>query len=199
MSRLQAGFRGLAGGTAIIASWPIQPYPQELPEAVSLSSRLCSGICNVGFGLHIYVAVVYGPTKHHSHENPWGLLNELMQVAAQRAANFSCPALIVGDFNAEIDELPHWPMLQHMGWQDLADFSCRIHGGAPQPTSWNSNGVARRSFLLGNPTLAGAMLQGGTSKHHVFAAHPVLETHLDFDALVMDRLVWNLPRCLQTC
>ena len=188
------GFRGRAGDTALISAWPIRPYPQSLPDAVATSTRFCDGVCSLGFGLDIYVAVLYGPTKHRSHENPWALLQEIMQTAVQRAAVYRGPAIIMGDFNVDIAELPHWPMLARMGWRDLADHSCQLFGGEPGYTSWNSNGAARKSFILGNDQAAAAMTLCQTCKLHTFAAHPVLEAHFDLDVLVRDRIVWHLPR-----
>ena len=83
-----------------------------------------------------------------------------MQTAVKRAAVYKGPAIITGDFNSE---LPHWPMLVRMGWRDLAEHSCLLFGGEPGFTSWNSNGAARKSFVLGNDQAAVAMTACRTS------------------------------------
>ena len=188
------GLRGRAGGTAIISSWPIQPYPAPLPEEVDRSSRLCDGICKLGFGQSIYVAVLYGPTTHKSHENPVALLHVVMQTAVRRAIAFKGPALIMGDMNVDLAELPHWDVLQVNGWHDLAQRHCDLFGGMPDMTSWNSNGVARQTLLLANTSLTTSMTECRTTKLHTFNAHPVLEASFDLDTLSRHKIIWSLPR-----
>ena len=52
------------------------------------------------------------------------------------------------------------------GWHDLALRSREMHGGTPQATSWNANGTAQKSFLLGNDLVPKSLIQCATSKHY---------------------------------
>lgn len=68
---------------------------------------------------------------HKSHENPMALLHAVTQTAVRRTLAFKGPALIMGDMNVDLAELPHGEVLQVNGWHDLAQRHCDIFGGLP--------------------------------------------------------------------
>eukprot|EP00438_Fugacium_kawagutii_P031484 Skav235038 [mRNA] locus=scaffold287:164274:169313:+ [translate_table: standard] len=182
--------RGKAGGTSIISHLPLKPYPGQLPTAVLASSRFNDAIVDLGHGNHMYIANVYGPTHNASHYEPWAILAELCSCAFERAHSFRGPAMVTGDFNVDIDEVPHWKCMLKRGWIDAAAFHAQKHAMMPKPTS---RGEARKSFILINSVLLSALEMCDVHETFEFDTHPLLVAKFDIETCCRPRRIWNLP------
>lgn len=186
-----AGFRGLAGGTAIVSSYPIRSSLIDLPPEVCQSTRFCDAHIQIVPHRFLYMASIYGPTVAYKYADHIALRDCLFNQAVERAMAFRGPAVIVGDFNAPLESLASWAILQRNGWIDTAEVSSRVNGHQLEPTSCNT---VRHSFILANPELARSLKSCRTTNHHMFSTHPVLKAVFDTDCLCMPTVRWTLPR-----
>lgn len=127
--------RGRAGGTAVISDFPIANYPGVSDEVAVASSRFNECLVNLGEGVNMYVATLYGPTHAGRYFDPWAILRTICIAAFEHGHAFQGPAIIAGDLNIDIEECPHWQDMVKRGWVDAADFDAKRRGTFPSPTS----------------------------------------------------------------
>eukprot|EP00438_Fugacium_kawagutii_P017560 Skav228548 [mRNA] locus=scaffold1887:556581:561575:- [translate_table: standard] len=182
--------RGRASGTSIHTHLPVVPYPALMQDEIAASSRLIEGLVDLGSGVNMYVASLYGPTHNATYFDPWSILSKLCTVAFEHAHAYKGPAAIVGDFNVDIDKVPHWESLVKRGWVDAAMFDAQRRGVQPKATS---RGNARKSFILLNPLMVQCLIQCDVMETFDFDTHPLLIAELDLQVVRHNRCVWNLP------
>ena len=193
-SENQGIFRGKAVGTAVMSRFPMQPYPEALEAEADATCRFTDAIIRVKPNLPVYTCAIYGPP-----ENNTTLVDaEKVFVAAakpgvERATSFKGPAVITGDLNKELHEVPFWPLLQRKGWVDCA-MLCHQRFGTPLHATCRDR--TRKSFILANPIIAQYLTDCKTINEHMFDSHPVLQATFEIDASIQYRQVWSLPRSL---
>ena len=145
-------YRGKAVGTAVLSRFPLQPYPESLDQEADATCRFCDAIIRAKPNLPIYVCSVYGPPENNT------ILADAEKVfvaatrpGVERATAFKGPAIITGDFNREMHEVPFWPLLQRKGWVDCAVAS---HDRFQTTLDATCKDRTRRSFVLANPVMA---------------------------------------------
>eukprot|EP00438_Fugacium_kawagutii_P030424 Skav216209 [mRNA] locus=scaffold238:162497:167203:+ [translate_table: standard] len=181
-------FRGKAMGVATISSLPLQEYPTNYNADLRAMSRILECIVHLGTGVHMYVANIYGPTAAHTHT--WAMLEMLCTTAFSHAHAYRGPALVVGDMNCEIEDLPGWKLMRKHGWVDAAQFDADRRGVQPQPTC---RSATRRTFILINPVLLSALESCEVSETFDFDAHPLLLAKFGLPTVLQPRRVWTLP------
>eukprot|EP00438_Fugacium_kawagutii_P017856 Skav229919 [mRNA] locus=scaffold3709:10405:15534:- [translate_table: standard] len=182
--------RGKASGVAILTHLPVVPYPALMSDDIAASSRLVEGLVDLGAGVTMYVASVYGPTHNATYFDPWSILASLCTCAFEHAHAFNGPAVVVGDFNVDLQQLPCWDAMAKRGWVDAAFFDATRRGQTPKATS---RGNARKSFILVNHWLLQALLQCDVMETYDFDTHPLLIAEFGISSLLKPRCVWNLP------
>ena len=187
-------YRGKAVGTAVLSRFPLQPYPESLDQEADATCRFCDAIIRAKPNLPIYVCSVYGPPENNT------ILADAEKVfvaatrpGVERATAFKGPAIITGDFNREMHEVPFWPLLQRKGCVDCAVAS---HERFQTTLDATCKDRTRRSFVLANPIMAQMLQNCQTAHEHMFDSHPVLQVTFDIDANVAYKSVWSLPRSL---
>ena len=182
--------RGRAAGTAIISHLNLAQYPGDLPRDVAATARFVDSIVDVGHDVRMYVACIYGPAYGLNHHDPWAILSRLCEVAFSRASQFKGPAIVMGDFNVSVDEIPLWHSMLHLGWVDAAAFDANRRSAMPRPTS---RGQARKSFILINQQLLPSLITCDTTDDFEFDTHPLLLAEFDLDATRKPVDRWRLP------
>ena len=187
-------FRGKAVGAAIMSRFPLQPYPETLDPEANATCRFSDAIIRVKPNLPLYACAIYGPPENNT------ILADAEKVfvaasrpGVERASIFRGPAVITGDLNRELHEVPFWPLLQRKGWVDCAMLCHQRFGTSLDATCRDRS---RKSFILANPILAQLLTACGTVHEQMFDSHPVLQATFDLDASVRYRQVWSLPRSL---
>ena len=183
--------RGKASGTAVVSDLPMARFPINVPDDVDATSRLVESIVHLGNGVNMFVASVYGPAYGRTHIDPWTMLSRVCEVAFEHARAFKGPAVVLGDFNVESDDVPHWQAMNAQGWADAALLDAMRRGTQP---SFTSKSAARKSFIFICPQLVSALLHCDICEEYTFDAHPLLCAHFDIDVVKSPRTVWNLPR-----
>ena len=187
-------YRGKAMGTAIMTRCQMTPYPMELDESVRMSCRFNDAIVHVGYGLRVYVCVVYAPPiNNYTYMDGEKVFWNALLPGLQRATCFKGPAVITGDFNRDLGDCVFWESLRAKGWYDCAELAWQRFQKIPEPTCKDAS---RRSFILVNETMAQFFQDCGTVEHHMFDAHPVLEATFSIGQTQCYKTVWSLPRSL---
>ena len=184
--------RGKASGTVVLSTFPLKPYPGNLPAAVDQASRFVDALVHLGNGTHIYVGTVYGPpTANVTLSNGEEVFLEAALTGIDRATKFKGPAVITGDFNRNLEDVAFWPFLQQQGWHDAAILAWHRFGTFPENTCKD---VSRKSFVLINGELAKTLTACHVTHKFHFDSHPVLEAVFDLDACIKPKMMWSLPR-----
>eukprot|EP00435_Cladocopium_sp_Y103_P020979 s325_g5.t1 len=183
--------RGKATGTCIISHLKPKPYPADLSLLAEQSSRLTECLFDVGRGTHMYVASVYGPTQTNTtFHDPGAILHQLCSEAFDHALAFKGPAMILGDFNVCIEDVPRWQALVRAGWIDAAAFDASRRNMQPNCTSKDK---ARKSFIMINAQLVPALEWCDTIEAFEFDSHPLLAANLNIDVIMQPICKWWLP------
>jgi len=122
-----SNIRGVAGGTEILAPFPIRDSCEVMPDDILASNRYCE--THVQFQPHRFMSVIslYGPTDHFKYGDSNMVLNRIFSFAAHRSVRFVGPCVIMGDLNAPLSKLDAWPLLQSQGWIDAAECSSQVN------------------------------------------------------------------------
>jgi len=96
--------RGLAGGTAIISSFPARCTLEPLPDDINESDRYTEAIIQFAPGQYMFCVALYGPVLGQRYHDSLGITNRLFSIAAQRATRFQGPSVIVGDLNCSTQQ-----------------------------------------------------------------------------------------------
>eukprot|EP00438_Fugacium_kawagutii_P006634 Skav235733 [mRNA] locus=scaffold1686:104075:109103:- [translate_table: standard] len=176
-------------GVANISSLPMQSYPCAYNHDLDAMSRLLENIVHLGNGTHLYVATVYGPTLGPAHSNPWAMLHQLCATAFTHAHAFRGPAVVLGDFNADLEQCPGWKFMLSQGWTDAANFDAIRRGVSPAATCRNAT---RKTFILINQPLLAALTHCDVVETYDFDSHPLLVADFDLETVASSRQVWNL-------
>eukprot|EP00438_Fugacium_kawagutii_P022418 Skav206945 [mRNA] locus=scaffold1143:126263:131308:+ [translate_table: standard] len=182
--------RGKAMGVANVSTYPLHPYPSEHDHDLIAMSRLLENIVHLGNGAHMFIATVYGPTLGPAHADPWAMLQKVCATAFSHAHAFRGPAIVLGDFNAELQDCPGWNFMMNEGWTDAAAFDAARRGSQPSATCRNAT---RKTFILINQQLLTALVSCDVKETFDFDSHPLLLATFDLEAVTASRRVWSLP------
>ena len=183
--------RGKANGTAIVSSFPLRPYPDTISKELWDTHRYVDAVIQVHTNCVIYFGSLYGAANTKTHVDPLALTNSVFSQAAERAMNFQGPAVIVGDFNWNLEDIAGWHTLVKMGWMDAAILDYNLCGREPQMTC---NDATRKSFILINRALTGMLMECRTQEDYLFSAHPLLLGRFEIKNLCQPCLQWRLPK-----
>ena len=183
--------RGRASGTCVVSTLKLKPYPAIPSSLADQSSRLTECLVDLGAGTNLFVASVYGPT-HTSATfcDPWTILSNLCTEAFDHALAFKGPAIVAGDFNVTIDELPRWNAMLRNGWVDAAAFDAMRRGVEP---GFTCKEKTRKSFLLINQQLVQSLVRCEIMAEWEFDSHPLLMAEFDLQTIIRPRQKWWLP------
>ena len=187
---IAGALRGRASGVAVVRNHDVARYPQPVPVDVFETSRVVETLVHMSNGIRMYVASLYGPAYGRNTVDPNALISRMCDTVLDHALEHLGPAIIMGDFNVGLEEMPMWPKLQSKGWVDAALFHAHRLGRDPRPTS---RGVARKTLILINAALLPALLDCDTQDDFAFDTRPLLLARFDFQGICQSRLVWRLP------
>lgn len=183
--------RGLAGGTAIISSFPARCTLEPLPDDINESDRYTEAIIQFAPGQYMFCVALYGPVLGQRYHDSLGITNRLFSIAAQRATRFQGPSVIVGDLNCSTQQLSLWPSLVKQGWIDAGLKSAELNHHDIENTYDN---ITRHSFIFTSGSLRNALIDCRTTKHFVFSKHPVIKLRLKLQNIIQPTYIWKLPK-----
>eukprot|EP00435_Cladocopium_sp_Y103_P022522 s2144_g5.t1 len=182
--------RGRASGTCVVSNLKLKPYPVVPSLLADQSSRLIECLVDLGEGTNLFIASVYGPTHASTFCDPWTILSNLCTEAFDHALAYKGPAIVAGDFNVTIDELPRWNAMVRNGWVDAAAFDATRRGVEP---GFTCKEKTRKSFLLINEYLVQSLVRCEIMAEWEFDSHPLLLAEFDIPTIMRPRQKWWLP------
>ena len=191
-------FRGRAGGVAVASHLNIRPYVHPSPDFLYESTRFVDCVVYLNPDTPLYIACIYGVagtcSAHAERDKHYtSLTNKIFIHAAERAAQFRGPAIIVGDFNAPLELFESWAWLQSKGFKDCALVDQEVYDREPEATS---KFQSRHSFLIANQQLLRGFVSCRTAAHYDFDAHPLLVAGFDIPTTCASAITWVLPKSL---
>ena len=99
----QLSMRGAAAGVAIVSRIPVRTYREPLPNMVTQSSRVLIAYAQLG-ATTILTAVFYGFAS--SNDRAKEETNTFLGVISETLMSHPGPAILMGDFNHDPDNLP---------------------------------------------------------------------------------------------
>ncbi|CAE7736117.1 unnamed protein product, partial [Symbiodinium sp. CCMP2456] len=180
----QSTLRGHAAGVALISRLPARKSFVPLEPQVAQASRLLESHLRIGqFELRVFV--VYGYPANY--QDAGGRNAALLLEVLRRLIACPVPAIIGGDFNTDITQLPEFGMFQQLGFVEAFQYWQARTGQELPPTCKQAT---RHDTLL----LPGSLLQYVQDLRVATDLH-FFDSHAPFMA---EFLLPERPPCLQT-
>ena len=184
--------RGVAQGVGVVSSFPSWKALAPLSDELEFSCRILASFTQVSPNLTLQLITLYGP---HSKAmvSPLAFLDKLMRTALERARLYSGPAIILGDLNYDLEDIPSWELLEQCGYADAAVLDAQKRNTFPNPTC---KGLTRRTFILIPQIMQPALQHCDILDDYLFDTHPVLRALFKVDILTQPIEKINLPKSL---
>ena len=125
----QISLRGKATGCASFCLAPLRPARCAQPLQPGVDLRLLHVIVDEW---KIQLIILYGLAQSNSGAQDFN--DSLLATAAQRVQQINLPAIILGDFNADVCKLPAAHRLASLGFLHLQQLFTSMYGGNMPPT-----------------------------------------------------------------
>ena len=164
---MQPSLRGRVGGTSIHSKWPIGYSQQHKPHAAA--DRLTHAVIQIG-SLYIQVVTFYGYTGGNTWHKQ--ATNDLFACAIRMAEGINLPALFVGDFNMDVQNLEMFDFLAAKGYMSLQQTHEQMYQ-KPMPNTCKEATCPDTAIV--HPQLLPLIKHVCVDKHGLFDAHdPVI-------------------------
>ena len=109
--------RGESAGTWVSSTSHCRPILTPWPDDIAKLCRACDAIIYTPNG-PIYMACLYG--FHQGYPEASAKTDKILEAVFERSQLLKIPAVVVGDFNSTLENLPVWGCMCERGWQDAA-------------------------------------------------------------------------------
>ena len=175
-----------AMGTMIFSRHHVQNLETLWDPAIFRTARVADATIQIGV-LQIRVILVYG---YHSGISDSNAKNDrLLAHAFARANDFQMPAIILGDFNCDLQNIPCWARAQSMGFVDIAARFASLHGEEPDNTY---KGESRLDYIICNNLAAPACCSLAVDPKG-YTDHAILTAEFDWNAGITTLPTWHVP------
>ena len=121
----QPSLRGRAGGTSIHTLWPMRPGYSSQVEHDSAPDRLVHAVMQWG-GMYVQVVTIYGYAGNATWHKQ--ATNHLFNLAVQKTEAINLPAIFLGDFNMDVQQLDLFNYLASKGYMSLQQLHEHMYG-----------------------------------------------------------------------
>ena len=188
-------FRGVSSGVACVTHFPIRSVTNNHPDNILQSNRFLSTVVSLGPNTTMLVVTIYAPPPtNQTIGDPVALTGDLINHAVQTVTEWRGPAVIVGDFNQEIENMQSVQRLLQKGWRDAQDLSVEIHGHPKRPTCITHAGTSCHSKIFCSPEFASCMYHCNAWDDNLFANHPTLVMSCNLEHFAQPSVQWHLPK-----
>ena len=184
----QPSLRGHAAGAAVLVRGPSRPVFNEVPPDLAQSLRYAEAVVRIGPQEALVVALYGFPSNHPDAQDQ---NQQLLSLTLQRVMSLGLPAVVAGDFNTRVVDLPVWEQFLHCGFHELhQSFQARFGKSLPNTCC---GATAHDSMLLSQslfPLLQHAWVD---TDGHLFSAHAPVHVTLSVPRLPLSYQAWRLP------
>lgn len=184
----QQSLRGAAAGVAAITRLPARPFRDPLPAVVLQSSRVLLTYTQFG-ATTILIAIFYGFAN--GNENAKEESNTLLEVVVEALLAHPGPALLMGDFNHDIETLPALDKLLQAGYTSITTLYQSIYQ-QDMPKTYQE--ATTRDLLLFSGELSGHVTDIQVCKTAEFPGHCPVIAELSLPIGGITKQIWKIPK-----
>ena len=181
--------RGESAGVWVSSTMHARSLCLPWPDDIAALCRACDSILYTPNG-PVYVACLYG--YHQGFPDASPQTDRILEAIFQRSQLLKIPAVVVGDFNSTLENLPVWPMMCERGWCDAAIRHQEATGVEPIPTFKE---VSRIDFIIMNDLAKRAFIKYEASEMPV-SDHRMISAEFDWQRCQGLATVFKMPRDL---
>lgn len=182
----QISLRGKAMGCACFSLAPVRHSRCPTSSKLGMDLRLLHVIVDEW---KIQFVIVYGLAQSHAGAQEFN--EELLAGAAQRVQQVNLPAIIMGDFNADVSSLPSAQLLSRLGFLHLQPVHSTLYGMATPPTCKEATNPDT-AFV--SPELLPRLHSIQLFQEPLFDAHKVVLMDLKHFGGNLYKQVWPKPK-----
>ena len=180
--------RGQAAGVAFMAKVPLKPFRNENPPTALQGTRVHFAYVQYG-ATTILKCVIYGLAN--GNEKARETTNDLITYVAEIILAHHGPAIVCGDFNHDLHQLPAVNLLQQAGFVNLLEIHQTLYGKTMPPTYKEQS---TRDLMLFSTELAGHVASIEVLKHVEFPGHKPVVVTLDLPDGGLTKRMWKSPK-----
>ena len=184
----QDSLRGQAAGVAFMAKVPLKPFRNANPPTALQGPRVHFAYVQYG-ATTVLKCVIYGLAN--GNEKARETTNALITYVAEVMLAHHGPAIVCGDFNHDLHQLPAVALLQQAGFVNLLDIH-QILYGKPMPTTYKEQST--RDLMLFSTELAGHVASIEVLQHVEFPGHKPVVVTLDLPDGGLTKCMWRSPK-----
>ena len=182
----QVSLRGKATGCANFSLFPMRFARCPKPVDPGMDLRFTHVIVDEW---KLQIITIYGLTSSHSGAQDFN--NALLALAAQRVKQVNLPAIVMGDFNADVSKLLATSEFALMGFLHLQQLYANMYGEAMPPSCKEATNPDT-AFL--SPELASRLTAISVLPDPLFDAHKVVTFELSTSGGPWLKQVWPKPK-----
>ena len=179
--------RGESAGTWVASTSHCRPILTPWPDDISKLCRVCDAVIYTPDG-PIYLACLYG--FHQGFPEASARTDKILEAVFERSQLLKIPAVVVGDFNSTLENLPVWGCMRERGWQDAAQTHQQRTGLSPVPTFKE---VSRIDYIIMNELASRAFLSYDASEMPI-SDHRLVSAEFNWQASMQDATIYRMPR-----
>ena len=176
-------------GVLAFSDFPTRPMMAKWSGAEYSSGRVVLSATQVG-SFTLTGATVYGPAKSPTFKRPVQLTREILDSIEEEIVHGSSGCrFICGDWNADLQELPHAQRWMQLGWKEIQLAAAEWWGFPIRPTSKR---VAVRDYMFLSPELW-RFLTNVEVISDVYPDHSLVSATLKFPVQSVPFNFWRMP------
>ena len=179
--------RGENAGTWVTSVSHCRPILTPWPDDISKLCRVSDALVYTPSG-PIYVACLYG--YHQGYPEASAKTDRIMEAIFERSQLLDIPAVVLGDFNTQLETMPVWGCMCERGWKDAAFCHQYRTGEVPGPTFKE---ISRIDFVIMNNMAQRAFLRYEVSEMPI-SDHRRVSVDFDWDRCGQKATLYRMPR-----
>ena len=179
--------RGESSGVWMASKVHCRGIDLPWPDDIATTCRSCDAILYTPNGL-VYMACLY--VYHQGFQDASPKTDRILEAIFERSRLLRLPAIVVGDFNADLESLPVWTCMCERGWADAALAHQQQTGHAPAPTYKE---VSRIDFIIMND-LAKRSFIGYEASELPVSDHRMISASFDWQKCQGLMTMYRMPR-----
>ena len=183
----QDSLRGQASGVAFMAKVPLKPFRNANPPTALQRTRVHFAYAQYG-ATTILQCVLYGLANGNDRARE--TTNALVAYAVEIILAHHGPAIVCGDFNHDLSQLPAVQLLQQAGFLNIMQIHQNLYG-KPMPPTYKEQST---SLMLFSTEIAGHVTSIEILQFGELPGHKPVIINLDLPGGGLTKRMWQAPK-----